>query len=84
MRTAHELILLFDSERWLLYAYPTRAPLFEDLPATCQRRFNVSRYVFFFIMAIRVAYYLPHLPFVVEYGRYQPHFRSKQVAKNKK
>ena len=59
MRTVHELILLFDFERWLLYAYPTRAPLFEDLPATCQQRqFNVSHYVFFFITAIRVVYYL--------------------------
>jgi len=58
MRSVHELILLFDSERWLLYAYPTRAPLFDNFPATCQRRFNVSRYVFFFITAIRVAYYL--------------------------
>lgn len=59
MSIVHELILLFDFERWLLYAYPTRAPLFEDLPATCQQRqFNVSHYVFFFITAIRVAYYL--------------------------
>lgn len=62
MRIAYELILLFDSERWLLYAYPTGAPVFEDRPATCQRRFNVSRYVFFFITAIRVAYYLHIYP----------------------
>jgi len=49
MRTAHELILLFDPEwlRWLLYAYPTGAPLFEDLVVTCQRREAVQHVSFY-------------------------------------